>query len=59
VVNNQLEVLSGKTQLYGTTPQLSQSFSNQVLQNQKLNNTANTIKTQRTPGFAGVTLPRG
>jgi hypothetical protein len=57
VVNNQLKALSGKTQLYGTTPQLSQTFANQVLQNQQLNNTANMIKTQRTPGFAGVTLP--
>lgn len=57
VVNSQLKALSGKTQLYGTSPALANSFANQVLQNQQLNKTANAIKSTRTPGSAGATLP--
>lgn len=48
---NQLRALSGKTSLYGTNPALTQSFANQVLQNNAQNlqavQTANTIKNQR------------
>jgi hypothetical protein len=56
-VNNQLKALSGKTQLYSSNPQLAQTFSNDAFRSQQLNTAANAIKSQRTPGFAGVTLP--
>lgn len=67
-VDDQLKALSGKTNLYGTTPALTSTFANQVLQNNAQNmqavTTANQLKNQRTnigmnlyqaglPGVAG------
>lgn len=49
----ELSALSGKTNLFGTTPAMTNTFNNQVLQNQ----TANQIKNQRA-GFGGVAVPR-
>lgn len=49
--NTEMNALQGKTSLYGTTPALTQTFGNQVLQNNAQNlqaiQTANVIKNQR------------
>lgn len=49
--NNELGAIEGKRSLYGTTPALTQTFANQVLQNNQQNmqaaTTANMIKNQR------------
>lgn len=49
--NTQLQANQGKQSLYGTTPALTQTFANQVLQNNQQNlqaaQTANMIKNQR------------
>ena len=59
--NTQMNALQGKTSLYETTPALTQTFGNQVLQNNAQNlqaiQTANVIKNQR--ANTGLNLLQG
>lgn len=59
--NTEMNALQGKTSLYGTTPALTQTFGNQVLQNNAQNlqaiQTANVIKNQR--ANTGLNLLQG